>query len=481
MRNTVLCYINGERHEIAGEQAFMTVANYLRYIKNLRGTKIVCSEGDCGACSILVSRFKDGKLTKYQSINSCISFMYLLDRCHIVTVEGLKCDGEMNQVQEKMLACHGAQCGYCTPGFICALTNMAEDLKLSGKENTEQKVKNYLTGNLCRCTGYQPIIDAGKDINLANWTLLSSEYNHQTIENDFIHNASENLILAEDKQEILAPNNLSDACELKAKTSAMITSGATDLGVQINKGRTQVEKTLSLNNIDELYAIKVDDKEVKVGAKASLDDVEKAFVADFPEASRMLHIFASPQIKNTGTLVGNIINASPISDTTPFLMVADAIIELANQNNQRSVNINDFFKEGYKNLDLKAEELVTSIRIPKLGFDFKLYKISIRKDLDISTVTFAAAYKLDDGKLEDIKLAFGGVGPKVLRMPKLEGHAKGKTLDMKLITDLTKMVDSEITPLSDLRGTKEYRYRLIKNLLHKFHDEIVSQGQEANI
>lgn len=473
MRNNIIIYLNGKREEISAQNSFMTTAQFLRYKKNLKGTKVVCSEGDCGACTILVSRLVNGKMTPYQSLNSCISFMYLLDRCHIITVEGVGEISHMHPVQESMLKCHGAQCGYCTPGIICALAQMGNDLKNANKQPTEKKVKNYLSGNLCRCTGYEPIIKAGVSIEMDKVETFESRFDDASIQADLASLDSEVNISFEDKS-IYLPKEIDQAANYRAAhEDSIITSGATDLGVVQNKGKLQVNKSLSLNNIDQMYQIKNTETELEFGAKVSLTLVEKACESDFSEFSRMLHIFASPQIKNSGTLVGNIINASPISDTVPFLRVANAKLKLKSDKNLRLVEINDFIKDGYKQLDIKKNELVESVILPKTQDKFKLYKVSVRKDLDISTVTFACRYKLNGDIIEDIAFAFGGVAAFVIRAFDLENKIKGKQFTQANLKDLSKDIRNTISPLSDHRGSSEYRYQLCENLLLKFADEVI--------
>jgi len=475
MRNNIILYLNGKREEISAEHSFMTTAQFLRYKKNLTGTKVVCSEGDCGACTVLVSRLIDGKMGPYKSLNSCINFIYLLDRCHLITVEGVGQISHMHPIQESMVECHGAQCGYCTPGIVCALAQMTNDLKKLEKTPTEQKVKNYLSGNLCRCTGYEPIIKAGMSVDMKKVETFDSVYDDKSIQKDLVQLEQEVLVSFENKS-IYLPKTKEKALEYKKENEDLtITSGATDLGVVHNKGRINISKSLSLNNIDAMYSIKDSADELEFGAKASLTSIGHICDKYFPEFSNMLHIFASPQIKNAGTLVGNIINASPISDTVPFLRVANAKLKISSTDNSRIVDINDFIKDGYKNLDLKKEELVESVIIPKTRDEFKLYKVSVRKDLDISTVTFACRYKLKGETIEDIAISFGGVAAFVIRAYELEKKAKGQIFNQQTFKSLSNEVRRTISPLSDHRGSDEYRNQLCENLLLKFCDEVIQE------
>lgn len=478
MRDQIHLYLNGKPHTVQGAEAFMQLGDWLRYQRGLTGTKIVCAEGDCGACTVLMSRLVNKKMTPYQAVNSCISFMYLLDRCHIVTVEGLSRGEELHPAQAAMVECNGAQCGYCTPGFVCALAGLAEEAK-GGKSLTEKHVKNALTGNLCRCTGYDDIIKAGLAIDLSRVQRLTEQYPQAPIESALAQ-LSDAVTIEHQQQKVFLPGNLLGALQ---GAGLKVTSGATDLGVLSNKGKLKLAHTMSLNNVASMYEI-LDEKEfMLIGAKASLTQVEKACGQSFPEFSRMLHIFASPQIKNMGTLVGNIVNASPISDTLPFLRVAEAELVLLGPTGERTVNINQFIKGGYKELDLAPGEIVTLVKLPKRRGKFKLYKVSKRKDMDISAVTFAAYYELIGDEIDRLSLAYGGVGPAVLRLPNVEQMAKGQVVSEALFRAFANELKTSFKPLSDVRGSDRYRMLVCQNLMLKFYDELIAElhGREVEM
>jgi len=476
MRDYVLLYLNGKRHKISGEMARMTLAKYLRYEKGLTGTKIVCSEGDCGACTVLVSRHIENNAsnyttTNYSTINSCISPLYLLDCCHIVTVEGVKLDNELHPVQESMAKNHGAQCGYCTPGIICSMTALVDDMHVKGKKVTEQKAKNYLTGNLCRCTGYKPIIEAALDIKTEYIIPTALRYNSDDIDFAFTEHLKVPVKIKTEDGEIFIPVKVQELLESKDE-SKVINSGSTDLGVVINKGKIDPKQIVALNNVKEFYEIKDGDVFLEIGAKVSLDRVEKATVKSFKALSEFLHIFASPQIKNIGTLIGNVANGSPIGDTLPFLVAAEAILVIQSKKGKRELVITKFYK-GYKDFDLADGEVITSIKIPKTADEYKIYKVSIRKDLDISAVSLAVKYDLsDDKKINNIAIAYGGVGPTVLRIPELEKDLIGKDFTEKAFAAAAKKIKTLVKPLSDHRGSKEFRLELCQNLLLKFYSEV---------
>ncbi len=459
--------------ELGESDSFMSLSNYLRYQKNLTGTKVTCSEGDCGACTVLVSRFDGKKMGQIQAINSCISFMYLFDRCHLITVEGLKKLDHLHPAQKTMIKHHGAQCGYCTPGMICALAAMTEDAKNNVIKIDNKKVKNYLTGNLCRCTGYEPIIKAGLSIDINDVKKFSDIYDQKEMISKYSNLIFDDVKLSHKDQEVYLPASYESLYKNADIKNTKIVSGATDLGVFVNKNKIQLKKVISLNNILESYKIQNLDDKIVIGAKASLTDIEKACKKDFPEFSKSLHIFASPQIKNIGTLVGNLVNASPISDTAAFLRVSNSKVILNNSKTERSIFINDFFLKSYKKLDINSDEIVTHIIIPKEKIKFKLYKISTRKDLDISSVNMAIAYKLDNKIFTSFKLCVGGVGPTTLRLTSIEKEVIGKAIDQKIFKKIAKMAILQIKPLSDVRGEGSYRKILVHNLLLKFCDEVI--------
>ncbi len=476
MRNSVILFVNGERTELTGESAFMTVAEYLRYKKGLTGTKVVCSEGDCGACTILVSRMQEDKLGPYKSINSCISFMYLLDKSHLITVEGLRKNEELHPVQKAMVENQGAQCGFCTPGFICAMASLTEDAKKENFPLEEKRVKNYLTGNLCRCTGYDSIIKSGCSVKLNSVPELASFYDDEKISKD-LATVKGSLRIAHGDKSVYLPATVDEAVREKKEKSPRLAGGATDIGVVYNKGKLKLTDVMSLNNISSLYQVEETGTHIVVGARASLDELERKAAKVFPEFSRNLHIFASPQIKNSGTLVGNMVNASPIGDTIPFLRVAEAEVILRSSAGERIVNINSFYKGGYKELDMRADEIVTHVKIPKSNHEYKLYKISARKDLDISSVTMAVRYRLKNNVLEEFSLALGGVGPTVLRMSQIEAKAIGQYFNQALFKRLASDVKASIKPLSDVRGSTDFRLTLCHNLMLKFCDEVMKEHQ----
>lgn len=459
MKNFITLYINGLQHNVVGDDIFMPLGDFLRYRCSKTGTKIVCAEGDCGACTVLVKKLAPKE--KYYSINSCIGMVFQYHGHHIISVEGLKQNAKFHPVQEAMIKNHGAQCGYCTPGFVCSMALMTEKAKEESFKLSDQKVKNYLTGNLCRCTGYDPIIKAGKSIDLKTVKFLDDQYPLKNISlNDSVGVEVENKVA-------FIPTTLIEAIDFKnTYKDCKIVSGATDIGVLKNKRGMDLIKVMSLSQIKELSKIENKKDEISIGAAVRLEQIELALEKDFPEFSRLLHIFASPQIKSAATLVGNVANGSPIGDTIPFLMVANARLELLSSNGVRVININDFYK-GYKVLNLLPNEFISKIIIPKTKDQFKLFKVSLRKDLDISAVTFAAKFNVKNNIITNFELALGGVAATVIRAFDVESFLKNKFITDELIKEVAINLRDFVNPLSDVRGSAKFRKQLCHNLLIK--------------
>lgn len=472
MRSAVLLYINGKRHLISGDAATQTLSEYLRKSCRLTGTKIVCAEGDCGACTVLQS----SNHATFHAINSCIKPLYLLDCSHIITIEGVEKNGELHPLQQAMIDEHGSQCGFCTPGFVMALAGFFE----TKRSVTEKRIKNCLTGNLCRCTGYKGIIKAACQLANQKCDSLAERYHSEAIVEDIRKHRKEALLIEGSESIIHAPTTLQDACTIKQQHSTIVAS-ATDLGVRINKQDMNPNHVISLHLIDELYRLEEKNNELSVGARVTLTELEKHIEEKIPAFADFLKIFASPQIKNTGTLVGNVANASPIADTPPFLLITDATLEIASTAGTRSININDFYL-GYKKIDLRADEIITAIRIPipPASDIIKCYKVSQRKDLDISCVNAAFRLTLTKNNLiEKMRIAYGGVAPTSCRLKNIETFMQGKPFTPETIEQAALMMASEITPISDVRGSAAFRMQLSQNLLRKFYAEVTNAGASS--
>lgn len=482
-KNTICFYLNGTLCELAPEllPSSLMLADFLRRERMLTGTKVVCAEGDCGACTVL--RFFNAPGTHnfrrkphFETINACITPTALMHGSSLVTIEALNGALSVNKtptpIQKAMIECHGSQCGFCTPGFVMALTGLVERKiivnKTKTKALTENQTKNALTGNLCRCTGYQPIIDAATTIPLSKCESLEKTFATPEQRRVLQKILSEPIM----SEPFSAPITLKEAVKV-IKKGRQIVGAATDLGVVHNKGKSKLGSMLSLHLIPELYEIKKTKTTFHIGARVTLTELREAVKKEIPEFSKFLDLFASPQIKNTATLVGNVCNGSPIGDTLPFLLVTKAKVHVIGKT-KRMIPFEKFYT-GYRKNTLKAGEIVTAIEFEIPAQDeLKLLKVSQRKDLDISTVS--AAFNI---KGSDVRIAFGGVAATPLRLLKTEkviiktfGSTNTKSFDQKQSFDkILTQFHSEITPLSDVRGSAAFRRVIAENILKSFLTE----------
>jgi xanthine dehydrogenase small subunit len=479
MRNYLVLCINGKEFHVKGEDAFLPLSTFLRYGQKACGTKVVCEEGDCGACSIILGKVDNtGENISYKAVNSCIQYMYQLDLAHVITIEGLKPNKSnvLNLVQKAMVDCHGAQCGYCTPGFVTTLCNLLDEKsKLS-----EIEIKDGLTGNLCRCTGYESIIKAGLSLdNSSSQFSLNKLFPDKSILEKLTSYKNDDVQLEFENKIFFSTCDLKQAVKFRAEhNDAIVIAGGTDVCVNMNKRSYEPKSLLSLARIKELSQIKQSSNILEIGANVTLTEIEKTVKELLPQWYDNLILFGSPQIRNAGTLVGNIANASPISDNIPLLSVLDAIIEVVGPSGTRQININNFYK-GYKKLDLASHELITKVLLPlpDTSDTLKLYKVSKRKHMDISTFTAAILLKRKNNKIELAKLAYGGVGPVVYRLAKTEAYLLGKDFSLSLFEQAGDIAVSEITPISDVRGSLVFRNLLAKNILLKFYHECADERE----
>lgn len=416
---------------------------------------------------MLVGRSTDQGL-RYLAVDSCIQFLFQLDCTHVVTIEGLAQAGELSAIQQAMIDCHGSQCGFCTPGFVMTMTGMSENGCVAQAEG----LKYGLTGNLCRCTGYTAIIEAGLAAGgKEQQQRLSESFPPAPLLADFAAHENDDILSTDSAgKSVACPHSLPAALSyLKEHPQAMIVSGATDIGVRVNKGLQLPETLLDLNRLTELTNIELIDEQLVIGARASWTAVEAAYQDLAPAFHRVLNLFGSPQIRNVGTIGGNLINASPIADSLPFLHVMDAGLELSSEAGQRTVNINSFY-QGYKKFDLRPGELLTkiSVPLPEESDLLGLYKVSRRRDLDISSFTAAVKLRLDGNTIAQAAIALGAVGPIVLRARQTESFLIGREFSEATVREAGDRAVAEVTPISDVRGSADYRWQLTRNVLVKF-------------
>lgn len=367
-RDYVLFYLNGRRHQVSGGTVFAPLAEYLRDERRLVGTKLVCTEGDCGACTVLVGR-PDGDRLRYEPLTSCILALHQVDGAHVITVEGLSADGGLNPVQAAMVEHHGSQCGFCTPGMVVALTAALEEHPRADAA----AIKRALTGNLCRCTGYLPILEAALAAERSEPRPLADLYPSRVMLDDLqthvlvpvlIEHAISRPAGGGARRVYFSPRSLDDAVAFKAEhPEAVIIAGGTELGVERNKGGLDPPVLLSLRGIADLSRITREGDVMSVGANVTWTRLEDYSRQAMPEFHTIARLFASPQVRNAGTLVGNVAFGSPVADSIGYLTVAGAEVELVSRGGIRWLRI-DEFHEGYKQTAIRPDEVITRLIIP---------------------------------------------------------------------------------------------------------------------
>ena len=467
MRDYALIYANGHRHELRGHRVFQSLSDFLRYELQLTGTKVVCAEGDCGSCTLFIGRL-NGDRIEYTTVCSCIQYLFQLDGCHVVTIEGLKYGDELNPVQQSMVKCQGTQCGFCTPGFVASMY-----ATLQSGPVTEHALRRGLVGNLCRCTGYEPILKAGLDVPANSLKSLDVLYPRQAMIADMRAVAGEAIEVRDGGKTFYRPTTVAEAAKLKSEPSCVVISGGTDLGVQMNKGLRELHTVLSLSGLEELTRVEVTSDAITLGSRVTLSILQSTVAEAIPAYGELMEYFGSPPIKNAGTIGGNICNGSPIADTVPALLALGATLELAGPNGVRQVPFESFYT-GYKKNVMAADELLVRVIIPKPGPHdvLKLYKISKRKDLDISSVTAGFCFNFAGEVITSARVIIGGVGPTVGRLAETEAVLTGQPLSAELFERAAETAEAEIAPIGDVRGSKEYRLRIAGNLVRKCYVDL---------
>jgi xanthine dehydrogenase small subunit len=478
MRDFVTTCVNGKPLQLRGADVFTSLSDLLRSTLNLTGTKVVCAEGDCGSCTVLLGRPDGGRLD-YRAVCSCILYGGQLDGCHVVTVEGLAYDGQLNPVQSAMVQCQGTQCGFCTPGFIATMCGAFE----SDPDLSPARLRRELTGNLCRCTGYDSILAAGAAVDRRQLRAMNDLYPPASVLPALADAAASPVSLRHGDWAFAKPTTVADAVAFRAEhPDCLIVAGGTDLGVQLNKGHRPFGHVLSLGGIAELTELSVADGTITAGATVTLSRLERLMADHIPAVADMLSYCGGPTIKNAGTVGGNIGTGSPIGDTLPAWFVLGAEVELAGPGgSRRRVNINDFYT-GYRKNVVAAGELIVRLHVPLPAAAelFKVYKISKRKDLDISTFSAAIGLRADGNDIAEVRLAYGGVAATVVRLPRTEAALRGKPMTEATFAAAAAVAEAEVKPISDVRGSADYRRRLAGNVLRRFYLEHICEAEEKS-
>lgn len=471
-RQSLTFFRNGNKVSLAEFPPDITLLDYLRLKEKKTGTKEGCNEGDCGACTVVLGKIRNGKLT-YEPVNSCIQLLGQVDSTDVITVDDLKEGEKLHRVQQSMVTNHASQCGFCTPGFVMSLFAYHH----SDEKASRNAVNDYLAGNLCRCTGYRPIADAAIESRTRKPTDALSKRIEGTQKDLERLQADGDVFVGNKDCFFAAPASIRSLLILaKRHKDATIIAGATDVGLWITKKLQKIDKVIYVGRVSGFDKISKTKSKLEIGAGSTYLDAFDALCEISPDICEVLRRLGSRQVRASGTVGGNIANGSPIGDMPPMLIALDAKIELARENAVRSLALEKFFL-AYGKQDLKSGELVTKISIPKLRRNeiFKAWKISKRFDQDISALLFASKFELEEEKIKAARIAFGGMAETPKRAIHVERSIVGLRLDdVGSIENCLSALERDFTPISDMRASASYRMQVAKNLLRKAILEIQS-------
>jgi xanthine dehydrogenase small subunit len=474
-------YLNGKTVTEEQLKPDLTVLRYLRTQKSLPGTKEGCGSGDCGACTVLIGDMISGQW-RYKAVNACISFMIQMQGKSLITVEALANGDSLHPAQQAMVDKHGSQCGFCTPGIVMSLTALHEN-SAPDASFTLHEIYDALSGNLCRCTGYKPIIDAAKAMKSYPGSVKAEIWSPRGANEAVTAGSSDSIGTKNLEGQTWSPATEEELKALLASHSdARIVAGATDLALEVTQMNRHIEKLISIGQIASLKQTHETAEHITIGAAATYSEVEQLLSAHFPEFAQLLQRLGSRQVRNHGTIGGNIANASPIGDTPPILIALSAEIELASKNGQRWVALDSFYLD-YKKTILSAGEYVRAIRIPRLKStqSLKVYKISKRIEDDISAVLMAINISVKDQKIASVRTGFGGMAAIPKAGAKIETALLGKPLTVETFRAAGKQVDQDFSPFSDVRASSRYRIQVTQGLLEKCALELLNPCTNTRI
>lgn len=483
--NTIKFLLNNELVELTNIDPNTTVLQYLREQQFKTGTKEGCASGDCGACTVVLAELhpENNDQLHYKSINSCITFVGNLHAKQLITVEDLKEGAKLHHAQQTIVDNHGSQCGFCTPGFVMSSFALH---KQNNKPNRAE-VLEALAGNLCRCTGYRSIIEAA---------ITSSE---SVAEDSFAKHYQQTVAALSKLQKLptpaltgnghhfIAPKNIDElATALTNEPKSTLVAGGTDLALSVTQNLATIDKLIYVGNVEELTTLTETASEIIIGSALPYSEFIDTLHHYYPDLGEMIERIGSKQVRNTGTLGGNVGNASPIGDMPPALIALGATMTLHAQGKERTILVEDYFVD-YKKTVLKSSEFIKSIQIPKptTGQTLKLYKISKRFDDDISAVLAAFFIEQKVGKngaeITNVRLAFGGMAAIPKRAPATEALLLGNSLTTELVSQAKTALAIDFQPMSDVRASSKYRITVAQNLIEKCYLELQSANTKTII
>ena len=467
-----------------------SVLYWLREDARRVGTKEGCNEGDCGACMVIVAErdaaSPDG--VALRPVNACLQFLSALDGKALITVEDLKAvaSPDLHPAQHAMVACHGSQCGFCTPGFTMSLAARYDDDLARGMRPTRRQLADALSGNLCRCTGYRPILDAGEAMfdrpaAAIDRKALAAALDVLAADEPLHYRAAESAMAPSDDAWVAAPRSVEALAALcRENPDARLVAGATDVGLWVTKQFRPMPKMIRVDAIDAMKAIRMDGDRLTIGAGASLEAAWSAIVGFAPALKEMQLRFASLPLRLAGTMGGNVANGSPIGDSAPTLLALDATLVLRAGDVQRRIALSDFYLDYMKNR-LAPGEFIEAIEVPRPegGTVVRGYKLSKRYDCDISAVCAGLAIRVDSGVVVQARFAFGGMAAICKRAAGAEAAVIGRPWDEAAARDAIAALSEDFEPLGDLRASASYRLRVAGNLLHRLWLETRAEAPVA--